>query len=133
MRPFIPKGSVLHVTRVLAHEIRPGDVLCYVDRDGPVAHRVIRIRSGETGPVFETRGDAQQGIEPVPFSAAIYRVERVEHPLIAYDTQGLFGTMVARAAVRGGLAWLLLKASATIGGRILRKTGPMPGRKPPLE
>ena len=85
---------------------------------------MIRIRREGSGFAFDTRGDAQERLETVPSHAVFYRVDRVEHPRIRYDTRGPLGRLIARLALRGGLPWAALKTLTRLGGRILKGLGP---------
>jgi hypothetical protein len=72
MAPAYPTDSVLAVEPVPATDVRAGDVIAYrVDPDTPmVTHRVIEVR---TGPVFVTKGDANEDPDAKPVAAADLR------------------------------------------------------------
>jgi signal peptidase I len=72
MAPAYPTDSVLAVEPVPAADVRAGDVIAYrVDPDTPlVTHRVIEVR---TGPVFVTKGDANEDPDAKPVAAADLR------------------------------------------------------------
>jgi len=121
MRPFIPPGSVLRVREAEEGEVFAGDVLCYVDREGPVAHRVIGIRDTESGVFYDARGDAFDIIEEIPSTAAVYIVETVEHPLFSYRTDSAFGRMIAQSAVAGGLRWFAVRRAARLAQKLMMR------------
>lgn len=59
MFPFIRKADLLVAARVPVREIRTGDILLYVRKDGKVvAHRVLARNRFAHGFKFHTRGDA---------------------------------------------------------------------------
>jgi len=123
MRPFIPPGSVLRVREAEAEEVLAGDVLCYVEQQAPVAHRVIGIRETESGLIYDTRGDASDIIKEIPSTAAVYIIEEVEHPLFRYRTDSALGRMIAQSAVAGGLRWFAVRRFvAIVQKHILRVT-----------
>jgi signal peptidase I len=120
MSPFILAGSRLCVERVPVDEIRSGDVVCYIGGGQlGVAHRVIRVTHTDDGVVFCVRGDAQRGEEPVPASAVIAVVRRVEHRWFAYDTGGPIGRAIARIALAESRRTRAAKAAIALGWRAL--------------
>jgi signal peptidase len=61
MRPGMPEGSVVVLTRKPAMRIRVGDALAYqipVENHRVVTHRVVRIVEAGPHPVIQTQGDA---------------------------------------------------------------------------
>ena len=61
MSPTIPTGSVVFYHKVAAADVKVGQIIVF-DRPGVtgerVTHRVYKISKGQTGPYFETKGDA---------------------------------------------------------------------------
>lgn len=63
MEPALEAGGVAFLDRVPADEIRVGDIMTFT-RPGTrqqVTHRVIAVTPSAKGPVFHTRGDANDG------------------------------------------------------------------------
>ena len=68
------RGSVVYAKAVPVDDLRVGDVITYAPPrgegpDGLVTHRIAAIkRSGDAGgPVFRTKGDANQNVDPWKF------------------------------------------------------------------
>ena len=81
MAPLIRSGDAVVVERVGACNLKPGDLILFVNRLGsPVLHRVLRIaRDATGGALLRTKGDAQGMFdEPVEPSAVLGRVVRIE-------------------------------------------------------
>jgi signal peptidase len=67
MRPGMPEGSVVVVTRKAATRIRVGDVLAYqipVENHRVVTHRVVKVLEAGPRPVIQTQGDANNTPDP---------------------------------------------------------------------
>lgn len=70
MTPYLPVGGAAVVRPEPAEDIRRGDVITFTDReDGSTAtkvvtHRVVGIEPGPAGPVFVTKGDANEDNDP---------------------------------------------------------------------
>ncbi|MBI9082905.1 MAG: hypothetical protein JEZ11_04860 [Desulfobacterales bacterium] len=88
MRPLIRSGDAVVVERVAACDLKPGDLIFFVNRRrSPVLHRILRIdRGGQGGVVFRTKGDAQgmfdEPVEPPSVLGRVIRIERSRHGLI---------------------------------------------------
>lgn len=69
MEPTLPVGSVVVVRPTPPEAVRPGDVITYTDRDAEtgatrtVTHRVVEVRADAAGPVFVTKGDANDAVD----------------------------------------------------------------------
>ncbi|HEY2735422.1 MAG TPA: HAMP domain-containing sensor histidine kinase, partial [Polyangiales bacterium] len=115
MFPFIPSGSSLHL-RAGCESIAIGDVVAYslASSEGLIAHRVMRIAPDEC----VVRGDAQTDEEVIARSAIAYVVTRVDHRRFAYDTGGRVGRLLARIALRRGIAFHLLARLARVALRL---------------
>ena len=70
MEPAINTGALVVVQPVDPRQIAVGDVITYrrpEDPDNTITHRVVEVRaasSGTSAPVFRTRGDANNSIDP---------------------------------------------------------------------
>jgi signal peptidase len=67
MRPGMPEGSVVVVTRKAATRVRVGDVLAYqipVKNRRVVTHRVVKVLVAGPHPVIQTQGDANNTPDP---------------------------------------------------------------------
>ncbi len=72
MEPTIEPGDVVVVDERAPTAIADGDVITFTrgDAETPVTHRVVDVRETETGPVFETKGDANDDVDSTPIPAA---------------------------------------------------------------
>jgi signal peptidase I len=81
MTGAIPKGALIYDARVPVASLRVGDVITYAPPGTSrlVTHRIVSItKSPSGGPVFETKGDANQVVDPWKFTLvrpeqAVYR------------------------------------------------------------
>jgi signal peptidase I len=68
MEPAIRTGALVVVQPVQPSSVRMGDVITYRrpdDPDNTITHRVVEVRPAQNaGPVFRTRGDANNAIDP---------------------------------------------------------------------
>jgi signal peptidase len=67
MRPGIPVGAVVLDTPQAPTALRVGQIITYaipVDDHHVISHRVVKIVSGGTRPVFVTKGDANNAADP---------------------------------------------------------------------
>jgi len=62
MRPTINVGDIVILVKVPTEEIKPGDIIQYLTKNGMILHRVIDIKSG----YFITKGDACSVPDPDP-------------------------------------------------------------------
>jgi signal peptidase len=71
MEPAISPGDAVVVDSVDPTTIDRGDVITFTRGTGgvPVTHRVVDIRDGDGGLVFETKGDANEDADPEPVAA----------------------------------------------------------------
>jgi signal peptidase len=84
MHPAIPTGSVVYDKVVPIEELEVGDVITFVPPveygiDAPVTHRIVDISDAPSGgPVFRTKGDANDSLDAwrmVPDKPGLPRVE----------------------------------------------------------
>jgi hypothetical protein len=102
MLPAIFPGSNLYVDSARPEDLRPGDVACYLGKGNVVvAHRVV-CGPSENGEDLIVKGDSQPEPENLPRSAVMYKVMRVEHRFLSYDTDGILGSSLARMALSNG-------------------------------
>jgi signal peptidase len=67
MRPTIPVGAVVAVTPERPNDLRVGQIVTYAIPVGDhhvISHRVVKILHGGERPVFQTKGDANNGPDP---------------------------------------------------------------------
>ena len=71
MEPAISPGDAVVVDSVDPTTIDRGDVITFTRGTGsvPVTHRVVDVREGDGGLVFETKGDANEDADPEPVAA----------------------------------------------------------------
>lgn len=94
MEPALPVGSTVIVRAKPAAEIAVGDVITFTDRDTGsaetriVTHRVVAV---QPGPVFVTRGDANNADDPGVVEAADVRGAQWYHvPYVGLLRERLF-------------------------------------------
>ena len=67
MRPDLPVGGVVVTQRVPVSSLRVGDVIVFHEpdtADALVVHRIVSLTPDESGPVVQTKGDANGGVDP---------------------------------------------------------------------
>jgi signal peptidase len=67
MKPGIPVGAVVAVTPERPADLQVGQIITYAIPVGDhhiISHRVVKIIQGGDQPVFQTKGDANNGIDP---------------------------------------------------------------------
>lgn len=110
MQPTIPAGSVVVVKQVEPRSIALGDVITYATTDSMtgaaelVTHRVVGI---QPGPVFVTKGDANQVVDERPVRADQVRGRVWYHLPLLGSLRGWLFTR-ATAGYLGALALFLL-------------------------
>ena len=122
MAPTLPPGSIAVDRPVDPATLRIGDVIIYTAADpvtgepNTVTHRVVAIGHDALGPLFTTRGDANDVADEVPVRAdQVHGVLWYDVPFVGY----VRSTLRSRGLlmVVGGLALLLA------GGWLLRWSG----------
>jgi len=68
MEPTIHKGSLVIDEPVSADKVRLGDIITFDHYDQTTTHRVVGIEGSAAGPMFSTKGDANQVTDPEPLS-----------------------------------------------------------------
>ena len=115
MRPTMPPGAMVVVRPVDQSQVTVGDVVTYLPRSGSaevVTHRVVATGIDATGrPVFMTKGDANDAVDPAPVHGYQLVGKRwYTMPYLGYLTRLLNGTeraIATRAAVIGLLMYML--------------------------
>lgn len=83
MSPAISSNDAIIVNDVSPRSVQEGDVIVFSERGGSdgdgidvTSHRVVNVANGENGPVFETKGDANEEVDrgTVSASALVGRV-----------------------------------------------------------
>ncbi|GAA4282498.1 hypothetical protein GCM10022261_00290 [Brevibacterium daeguense] len=114
MSPTIPAGSIAFVREIPATEISEGDIVT-VDRGEdilPVTHRVVEIEETdlEAGTAtFEMRGDANEVIDPDPYTASDVRRVMFSAPGVAHVVQW-FGNPLVLGGLTVGASILVVWA-----------------------
>ncbi|HEV2010124.1 MAG TPA: signal peptidase I [Candidatus Limnocylindria bacterium] len=68
MEPTIHKGSLVIDEPVTADKLRLGDIITFDHYDQTTTHRIVGVEGSATGPMFSTKGDANQVTDPEPLS-----------------------------------------------------------------
>ena len=142
MEPMLPVGGVVVTERIPMSTVRAGDVVVFHRPDQPkelMVHRIIALTPGPSGPVVQTRGDANRVADPWKVSLrgpTAYRV-LFAVPLVGYvavwvhspagrDTLILVGLLLVAGAGAGAL--IHLRRSARGGTAGTDQPGPDAGR-----
>lgn len=100
MAPTLEPGGVAFVDKVRPESVRVGDVITFSRPGGQVTHRVVEVTATVDGPMFRTKGDANEVADPwVVESRALVGKLRYALPHAA----GVVGLLVGNATVLGGL------------------------------
>lgn len=68
MEPTIHKGSLVIDAPVTADTLRLGDIITFDRYDQTTTHRIVGLEGSATGPIFSTKGDANQVSDPEPLA-----------------------------------------------------------------
>lgn len=68
MEPTIHKGSLVIDEPVTADTLRLGDIITFDRYDQTTTHRIVGVEGSATGPMFSTKGDANQVTDPEPLA-----------------------------------------------------------------
>ena len=68
MEPTIHKGSLVIDEPVTADTLRLGDIVTFDHYDQTTTHRIVGIEGSANGPMFSTKGDANQVTDPEPLA-----------------------------------------------------------------
>ena len=114
------RGSLVFDEVVPVERLRTGDVITYrpppgSGPDGLVTHRIAEIRRDASGPVFRTKGDANDVPDPWTFRLAAPRQARVVAgvPYVGYALAALSDRRVRMLVV--GVPALLIGLSVLAG------------------
>lgn len=119
MRPDIPVGGVVVTQRVPVSEVRVGDVIVFYEPDGSqelVVHRVASLTPASSGPVLQTKGDANGAPDPWTISLRgehAYRAVSVV-PLVGYVAVWAHNPSGGRILVAAGVALVAVAAVGTL-------------------
>jgi signal peptidase I len=102
MEPKMSPGDAVIVREVPAAEIEQRDVITFqrTGSDTPTTHRVLEVRQGENGPVYVTKGDANEERDQgtVPYDRVvgevIFVIPVIGHLIQFVNTQVGFLTLV---------------------------------------
>lgn len=73
MSPAVKTGDLVAIRPVDPGAIQVGDIVTFADHQSPhllITHRVMAVSSGNHGPVFTTKGDANPVPDQLPVAAA---------------------------------------------------------------
>lgn len=126
MRPTMPPGTLVAVRRVDPAALGAGDVITFMPRENDpsvVTHRIVGTGFSVTGePVFRSKGDANDAVDPAPVRDIQIVGERwYSVPYIGYVTNLLSGSQRETGVhlVAGGLT---LYSLAMFAGALLDRS-----------
>lgn len=96
MTPCLSVGAVVVNKPAEPDSLHPGDIITYVKEGDLVTHRIVEKTHGERGPIFTTKGDANDTVDDPPVQA-----EQV-HGKLWYDVPHI-GTARNFVASQAGL------------------------------
>lgn len=123
MSPAIKPGDLAIVHQTAPRDIRVGDAITFaapVNGSPMVTHRVVSIQNGPAGPLFHTKGDANQSPDPwvIHYSTAGWKVTTVLGGVGAFfDFLSGAGGRVVVAALVFVLVFALVTAPAALRAR----------------
>jgi signal peptidase len=112
MAPTIPTGSVVFYRHVPAERVHVGDVIVFSEPGQPgrqVTHRVLAVKSGQTGRYFVTKGDANG-------AADAWRVPAVGTGWVAAFDVPVLGYVLAYLESPFARLLLLIVPALALGG-----------------
>jgi signal peptidase I len=68
MEPTIHKGSLVIDQPVTSDKLRLGDIITFDHYDQTTTHRIVGVEGSANGPMFSTKGDANQITDPEPLT-----------------------------------------------------------------
>lgn len=123
MSPAIKPGDLAIVHQTAPKDIQVGDAITFqapVNGNPMVTHRVVSIDKGPAGPLFHTKGDANESPDPwvIHYSTTGWRVTTVLGGVGAFfDFLSGAGGRVAVAALVFALVFSLVTAPAALRAR----------------
>lgn len=120
MEPTIPTGGLVVTQTVDAEDVEVGDVMLFQRPDAPdeeIVHRVVAIDQTAQGPIFHTKGDANEDGDAWQIRSAdgTAQLARWDVPNLGYAAQAVRNVFVLiGAAAVAGLAF---------GISLLRRSG----------
>lgn len=129
MYPTLRPGDTLILETVCVDDCAPGDIVCVGRADGFVAHRIVAIEKGKTGPRIITKGDnltySDSLIPPAETLSRVVMVSRGSRGLVRLRrgaVTALFSRAnLTRGIVRGRIGALVRAARRRFSG--LLRTG----------
>ncbi len=82
MEPALPRGALAFTRAITPEEVKVGDIIAFSPAEDPevtTSHRVIKIRTTDGELSFQTKGDANEDIDPWPVPADYVRGKVVFH------------------------------------------------------
>ncbi len=117
MEPAIPVGSLVALAPVEPDAVGVGEVVLYsspLDRDIRITHRVTEVVDSGQGPMFRTRGDANE--DPDPYLVPAGNVDGAVRLCVPYA-----GYITRFAGSPAGFVTLILIPGIAIAGIVLKE------------
>ena len=116
MHPAILDGDIITIAPLDHYSIKLGDVILYRtgEKNGLIAHRVVKIKSSKSNKLIYTRGDASSGkLEQVVEKNILGRATHIENN----DKTIRIDTLKARTK---GILWILRQSLRSIYSKLKR-------------
>lgn len=66
MSPAFEAGDLIFIQQTDPYALQANDVICYMEEDSAVTHRIIEVQEQNGQPVYVTRGDANDVQDDIP-------------------------------------------------------------------
>lgn len=129
MEPALPRGALAFTRAITPEEVKVGDIIAFSPAEDPevtTSHRVIKIRTTDGELSFQTKGDANEDIDPWPVPADYVRGKVVFHiPRLGRITN--YALLYVRTWP--GLVFLIVLPSLVIVGGVVHSATQPPNRR----
>lgn len=66
MSPAFEAGDMIFVQKTDPYALQVNDVICYMEEESAVTHRIVEIQERDGAPLYITKGDANNAADAVP-------------------------------------------------------------------
>ena len=126
MLPLLRDGQSVTVDTSPAREVRPGDIILFLNADRLVAHRVLAVRSASGSRRYIEKGDNQLAFGMVNHEEVLGTITAIDGKNDLVGHAGINRAIIYSYTKLSYLAAVLYRAVGAIYG-IIFKTRPYPG------